>query len=240
MIGVYKILCTGNGRCYIGSSVNIKKRWGRHVDDLKQNKHHCAYLQRSWNKYGEGAFTFNLLCCVLDVKHLLNVEQYFIDRTPALLNSLQVAGSSLGVKWSEEQKTAQSKRMMGRTIPKEVRAKMGSVGAKHHSTFLKDADVIAIIERVRAGESQSRIAGEFGLSRTTINDMVKRRSWVHLCIPPVTNVHNKTSSKLTALQVKSIKVLFTEGKTTTEIAKQFSVSFSTIADIRKNRTWQKI
>lgn len=240
MIGIYKIECSENSNVYVGSSVNIEKRWSRHKDDLKHNKHHCLYLQRAWNKYGELCFTFSVVCSVLNKEDLIPIEQHFIDEETCLFNSLLTANSSLGHRWSECQKQAQSERMKGGVIPENVRQKMGLSGSQHHATTLTDDVVISIIERVRSGESQADIGREFNLTRTTINDMVKRRSWKHLDIPIVTNIRNRTCSKLTDKQVKEIKRLFKQGKSTTEISKQFSVGFSTIADIRKNKTWQQI
>lgn len=51
--GIYYITNTINGKFYVGSSKNIKKRWARHIRDLNNNNHHNIYLQRSCNKYGD-------------------------------------------------------------------------------------------------------------------------------------------------------------------------------------------
>lgn len=56
--GVYVIRNLVNDNIYIGSSVNIKKRFCQHRDGLRKNKHHNKHLQRSWNKYGEENFEF--------------------------------------------------------------------------------------------------------------------------------------------------------------------------------------
>jgi len=56
--GIYVIRNLINDKIYIGSSVNIKKRFCQHRNSLKKNKHHNKYLQRSWNKYGEENFEF--------------------------------------------------------------------------------------------------------------------------------------------------------------------------------------
>jgi hypothetical protein len=34
------------------SAINIKKRWNKHIYDLKHNVHHSIKLQRHCNKYG--------------------------------------------------------------------------------------------------------------------------------------------------------------------------------------------
>ena len=75
--GIYGIRNNVNEKRYIGSSVNIAKRFYRHRKDLRQGKHHSRYLQRAWDKYGEGSFTFYVeefcepdLCLILEDLYL--------------------------------------------------------------------------------------------------------------------------------------------------------------------------
>jgi group I intron endonuclease len=56
--GIYVIRNLVNDNIYIGSSVNVKKRFCQHRNSLRKNKHHNKHLQRSWNKYGEENFEF--------------------------------------------------------------------------------------------------------------------------------------------------------------------------------------
>jgi len=58
---VYMIYNLKNGKCYIGSTKNFEKRYKTHLYQLRHNKHHCLYLQRAWNKYGENKFIFSIL-----------------------------------------------------------------------------------------------------------------------------------------------------------------------------------
>ena len=59
--GIYSIVNQNNGKTYIGSSKNIIRRWGIHKSALKNNRHHCIHLQRSWNKHGPDAFKFEVI-----------------------------------------------------------------------------------------------------------------------------------------------------------------------------------
>ena len=52
MCGVYMIKNKVNGKLYIGSSVDIQKRWINHRIYLRNNKHHSFQLQQDWNEYG--------------------------------------------------------------------------------------------------------------------------------------------------------------------------------------------
>lgn len=59
--GIYMIQNAVTGDDYIGSSVNIKKRWNAHLRHLHHQSHPNSYLQNSWKKYGEAAFSFYIL-----------------------------------------------------------------------------------------------------------------------------------------------------------------------------------
>lgn len=62
--GIYRILNRVNGNCYIGSSLNIEKRYKHHLSTLRHNSSRCSILQKAFNKYGEDNFEFQvLLCC---------------------------------------------------------------------------------------------------------------------------------------------------------------------------------
>jgi group I intron endonuclease len=78
--GVYFIKNTVNGKCYVGSSVDIKKRWGTHKLALRNGSHHSKHLQRAWDKYGESAFEFGFCELCSTASSLTNVEQQWLDR----------------------------------------------------------------------------------------------------------------------------------------------------------------
>lgn len=110
--GVYKIENLINHKKYVGSSVNIYKRWKEHIQKLRNNKHHSIYLQNAWNKYGEGNFKFEVIQYVEDENELINREQYWIDELGTYkyeYNECQIAGSPLGFKHSDETKLLMSK-----------------------------------------------------------------------------------------------------------------------------------
>lgn len=91
--GIYKIENNLNGKFYIGKSTNIPKRFARHKRELNKGTHHCIYLQRAWNKYGEENFSFKVLVeCDIDKATLL--EQDYLDYFKPLLYN--VSHSSTG------------------------------------------------------------------------------------------------------------------------------------------------
>lgn len=70
---IYKILNTKNNKCYIGQTEESPAtiRWHKHRYELNRNNHRNTHLQNAWNKYGEDAFTFEVIeeC---STKELLN------------------------------------------------------------------------------------------------------------------------------------------------------------------------
>jgi group I intron endonuclease len=103
--GIYKIVNKTNGKCYVGSAVNIEQRWHGHKSDLKLKKHHSAHLQRAWEIYGADSFEFEVVEYV-DKQLLIQREQYWIELLSAYgehgYNTNPKAGSSLGVIRSSE------------------------------------------------------------------------------------------------------------------------------------------
>ena len=76
--GVYRITNIDNGKIYIGSSKDIKKRWQQHKKELREGIHANKYLQHAWNKYGEKCFVFDVLeKCTEEVQ--FQKEQEYLD-----------------------------------------------------------------------------------------------------------------------------------------------------------------
>lgn len=82
MTGIYSICHVASGKRYIGASGDITRRWARHRNLLRSNKHHSRQLQNAWNKRGESAFEFSVLeYC--DGAKLQEREQHYLDQNPA-------------------------------------------------------------------------------------------------------------------------------------------------------------
>lgn len=97
--GIYAIRNTVNGKVYVGSSVNIKRRWGTHRHGLTRGAHHGVLLQRAWDKHGASAFVFEVLEYVSQTEYLLTREQFWIDALKSAkvgYNTAPFAGSTLG------------------------------------------------------------------------------------------------------------------------------------------------
>lgn len=95
--GIYKIRNKRNGHLYVGSTVDFATRKREHLHKLRHGKHHSAYLQRAFDKYGEQAFVFTLIEEVPRDRDLLYVrEVYWVETLKPRYNVCQVNGSKLG------------------------------------------------------------------------------------------------------------------------------------------------
>lgn len=87
MQGVYKIENIHTGKMYVGSSVNIEKRWKEHMRMLESGTHHSTKLQRAWNKANDKSiFQFTTIEEVVNECDLFLREQYWIDYYDAYQN----------------------------------------------------------------------------------------------------------------------------------------------------------
>lgn len=125
--GIYKIQSIKSpDRCYIGSSIDIDRRWRMHINQLKDNKHHSVKLQRHFNKYGLSDLSF-VVVNECEAALLISIEQFYIDSLKCYFNCSPTAGSSLGIKRTPEQVA----RATGKKKSKETCIKI-SVAKKGH------------------------------------------------------------------------------------------------------------
>jgi hypothetical protein len=77
--GIYRIFNVINNKTYVGSSINLESRKYKHFWMLLRNGHDNNYLQKSFNKYGEESFLFEILeeC---DYSELINKENFYINK----------------------------------------------------------------------------------------------------------------------------------------------------------------
>jgi group I intron endonuclease len=121
--GIYQIKNLLDGKIYIGSSFDTKKRMGVHLSRLRKNKHCNKHLQNAWNKYGEENFEFKILL-YCEPFELLRYEQWFIDNLKPEYNILPTAGSCLGVKQTSEHIEKRTKYIRGNKMSDEARHNM--------------------------------------------------------------------------------------------------------------------
>ena len=139
IVGIYKITCVPNKKIYIGSSIDVHRRWWRHRGELNTQKHNNQYLQNAYNKYGKEAFMWEIIeeCCK---EQLRSREQHYLD----VLQPFNERGYNLC--------TDSSNPMLGRTHKEETKAKMRHARALQtntlHRCIIADTwEVIKITQR---------------------------------------------------------------------------------------------
>lgn len=178
--GVYEIVNTSNGDRYIGSAVNLRKRWHVHRYKLKNDIHHSRHLQHAFDKYGAEVFQFKpLLIC--DKAQLVLYEQLVLNAFSPKYNILPTAGSSIGWKptvetrekirakaigrkWTDEAKAKLSATTKGRKRPEESIRMMGNkyaVGLKHTEEWKRQNSLrMTGVPRPRSAEHAEKIAAK--------------------------------------------------------------------------------
>jgi group I intron endonuclease len=122
--GIYAIINIANGKRYVGSAVNLRKRWNTHASALKIGNHANAHLQNAWNKYGPESFQFSVIA-LCSVGQLLECEQAHINEKSDF-NICMTAGNTLGVKPSPEHRAKLVASHTGKPLSLETRAKMSA------------------------------------------------------------------------------------------------------------------
>lgn len=189
--GVYEIRCSANGRAYIGSAVNIKRRWARHRYDLRSSAHANPHLQRAWNKYGEEAFEFSVIeeC---DAGCLLDAEQRELDRIESGFNIRKKADSNVGLKTPEDVRLKISAAKKGMSTGPHTQATRDAMskmrrGIRHSRKHvenqaksrmkLSSEEAGLIRERVGSGESRAILSMEFNVSKSAIDRVMQGKGF---------------------------------------------------------------
>lgn len=111
--GIYLIINTKTNCVYVGSAVDIKRRFRQHRHQLRNNKHYSTYLQRSWNKHKEENFKFTkFFSC--SKKDLIKYEKIIFKYFNKKYNLSKIEPTRLGSKHSKKTREKLSKAHKGR------------------------------------------------------------------------------------------------------------------------------
>lgn len=218
--GIYKITNTFNGLVYIGQSVDCELRIKAHKRSLIGGYHDNPRLQRSWNKYGESFFLFDVIEIVECINNLTVREQFWMDDHNSYglggYNICPAAGSCMGVKRTKQQLERRKK-----TIPWNKGMK-GKYKLPPASEERKNKIGIAQI-----GEKNHNYG-----KKTPLEVINKIR---------ISNCGSKCYlAKLTEDQVKEIKISLTLGVSGTELSRKYNVAKTQISAIKHGKTWRHV
>ena len=136
--GIYCIRHVKTGKCYVGQSVDIAKRFREHRRSIKSND----YVARAINRHGVSAFAFEIL--ELCDKSMLHYREMFWiatlgTKTPRGYNLTYGGDGAKGRTISPEERQQISRRMTGKNNP--MYGKTGDqnpfFGKKHTPESLK-------------------------------------------------------------------------------------------------------
>jgi len=123
--GIYAIT-SASGKQYVGSAVNIRRRWHVHLHHLRVGSHHNPHLQSAFKKHGESGLRFEILL-ICGKPDLLMYEQLAIDCLVPGYNICKTAGSHLGMKRPEATCHKISAALTGRKMSAAARAAMRAI-----------------------------------------------------------------------------------------------------------------
>jgi group I intron endonuclease len=139
--GIYMFTNKLNNKQYIGSTIDLNKRISAYFQKSYLNHHRYKnyLIVKAINKYGIDNFYISILEYTDNIRfNLIKREQYWIDNIKPEYNILQIAGSTLGYKHTEEAKLKISLKKLGRKLDLEVKRRISSslkisklVGHKH-------------------------------------------------------------------------------------------------------------
>lgn len=221
MRGIYSISCDQEDRVYIGSSVDIDRRWREHRRMLSNETHHCAALQEAWDAYGDESFIFEVLeLC----ENIVLAEQSWLDKHINHCYNTSLQASNPMANPEVAQKQLQTMRQNG----------------SRNTQKLTEQQVLEIVELLRVGAKVKDIADAYMVSIDCIYQIQSGLKWSYL-----TGIDYASSTsrkhRLTEADVIQIKLRLRDTDDTAErIAQDYRVQQSTIAAIRIGRRWAHI
>lgn len=159
--GVYLIVNTISQHRYIGSSVDVRRRWNEHRSALNKGKSPCTILQRAWALYGEATFEITVLEYV-EKEKLAVTEQRYIDELRPEYNAQPIVDRPGPRIYSAEARAKISAAGKRRRLPEKQKAYMREIMTGRQFTpewieHLKEAQARRIITDEDKAEFQRRM-----------------------------------------------------------------------------------
>lgn len=178
--GIYSIICTVNGKQYIGCSKNIYSRINAHKSYLnnKKFKQDNVYFIEDWNKYGSDSFDYVVL--EYTTENLKDKECNYIEKLDTINRekgyNLRRDHSIKGMISLEETRKKYSEAQIKRFKNKEERVKLGIIS----SNFWKNNPDIKEIMSDKVSKALTRYTikqftkdGEFIKEWNRVRDIIR-------------------------------------------------------------------
>jgi group I intron endonuclease len=186
MYTIYNIVNRLNGKFYIGSTENLRRRISRHLLLLRKGTHHSRYLQNAWNKYGEDNFEF-IPVLIVSSSQVYHIENQLIKSMRPDYNVMVDVFSHIGIKRSLETCQRISKSLTGKSLSEEHKnnVRKANLGKKQSTVTIakrmigKYKKVAAYDKRTgllfKIFDSATHAAAEINGSRMCIYDVMNNR-----------------------------------------------------------------
>lgn len=177
--GIYCFINKVNGKFYIGSSVNLKKRVYDYFSKSYYKKSENTIIQKAILKYGLANFELAILETSnnSDTEGLLSREQFFINSMKPEYNILKIAGNSLGYKHTPESIAKIRKDALGRIFSKETIGKMSEAAKSRWSTGQPGIS-LSILDLLNNNTTEylsiAQAARELGLNPSSISKRINK------------------------------------------------------------------
>lgn len=223
-VGIYSITNTITGKQYIGQTGQaFDRRYWHHRWKLREGTHDNRHLQRAWDKYGEGAFVFNVVRVADGREDLDKLEQKYIKEFNTYkdgYNMTEGGGGKRGCPMSEHAKAIVGAKNrahnLGRKLSLETRKKM-SESSSHHpqSDAVKQMLRERMTGRVVSEETKRKLSERF-------------------------RGENSPSAKINDDIAAKIKRMLMGGMTQREVSKELCISYGIVSCIKLDKNWKHV
>ena len=192
---IYLIKNKINGKCYVGQSVNVEKRWGEHINNDK------SLIGKALSKYGENNFIFSVLEKGIPIDQIYEKESQYIAKYNGFqegYNQVPIGGGlptgkehpNFGKSMSEEQKRKISDSLKGNKNPnygvnfsKEHKRQISDNHANvegndnPNSKISKEVGIQILKEYNTTSKTYQDLADDYPISKSTVGKICRYEHW---------------------------------------------------------------
>lgn len=255
--GIYKIVNLINGKVYIGQTKeSFQRRFWLHRWKLRNDSHDNTHLQRSWNKYGEDKFSFEIVEVLnedtvesIDEKEIKWIQRY---KSKTGVYNIQPGGQpkQLHQYVSSEQRKRTGElnrqRMLGSKLSEETKKKMSETKKgkriRTKRDTLSDEQAKAIKEMLIDGVSTRKITEILKVKYRSVNNILSNNAYSTVYVEgwdDFVKKHRRDIAKKKKEReelYRAIAALHTKGFSRSEIAKKLNVDWHTVDHYTKKQT----
>lgn len=177
-IGVYRWINNLNGNTYIGSSINLSVRFYTYYS-LRYLSKSNRPMERALLKYGFSNFSLEILeYC--NSENLLKREQYYLDTLKPEYNIVEIAGSTLGYKHSEESlKKMRDYNLSDEVLAKKKLATKNAIAVRSIPILVKNIKTNETSEYVSLSAASNAIGVTKGaISQALLNNTIIKKRYI--------------------------------------------------------------